>query len=156
MRKLYQVKLTPAQREQLQTLLRTGTANTHVITRSRVLLKAAAGWLDPRIAEAFEISVRTVVRIRQRFCEGGLENALYEKKRPGAARKLDERGQALLIATACSPAPTGHTHWTLQLLAERLVELQVVDSIALATVSSGLKKTNYATTKSNNGACPEA
>ena len=140
MTKLYKVELAESERKRLHQILRSGEHNTHVLTRARSLLKAASGWNDTKIAEAFEVSKRTVLRTRQRFCEGGIELALYDLPRRGAPVKLDGKLQALLIATACSPAPEGQQRWTLQLLADRLVELKVVENIAPNTVKAVLKK----------------
>ena len=88
------------------------------------------------------VSRPTAERIRKRFIEGGLEKALNEDPRPGQARKLNGRGEAVLIATACSSGPEGHAHWTLRLPAGKLVELRVVDSISYETVRRTLKKTS--------------
>src|SRR5262249_11304531 len=114
-----------------------------------ILLKAdaAAGgpaWTDDRIAEAVEVTLRTVERVRQRFVEQGLEAALVRKKqdRPSRERKLDGADEARLIALACSEPPQGRSAWTLQLLADKLVELRVVDTISDETVRQVLKKTN--------------
>ena len=90
------------------------------------------------------ISRRTVVRIRKRFCEEGLESALVERPRTGQKRKLDDRAEAHLVAIACSDPPEGHAHWTLKMLAERMVELDYVDSIARETVRKSLKKRTQA------------
>lgn len=92
-----------------------------------------------------------VERIRKRFHEGGLENALYEKPRPGGQRRLEGKQEAHLIALACSAPPEGHEHWTLKLLADRLVQLELVDSIAPETVRLALKKTNLNLGKRKNG-----
>jgi transposase len=107
-----------------------------------ILLKANEGLRDAQIMTEVSVSRPTVERIRKRFVEGGLEKALNEDPRPGQARKLDGRGEAVLIATACSQAPEGHAHWTLRLLAGKLVELEVVDSISHETVRQTLKKTS--------------
>jgi len=108
--------------------------------RAMILLKADEGMTDPQIMAALNVSRPTVERIRKRFVEGGLEKALNEDPRPGQKRKLDGRGEAHLVATACSDPPAGHDHWTLRLLAGKLVELSVVDSISHETVRRTLKK----------------
>ncbi len=146
--KKYKVTLTPDERDSLQALVSAGRAAAQKLAHARILLKAdaAAGgpaWADERIAEAVEVSRATVERVRQRFVEHGLEAALVRKKqdRPSRARALDGRGEARLIALACSAAPGGRASWTLQLLADKLVELRVVDAISGETVRQVLKKT---------------
>ena len=146
--KKYKVTLTPDERNSLQALVSAGKAAAQKLAHARILLKAdaAAGgpaWTDARIAEAVEVSRATVERVRQRFVEQGLEAALVRQKqgRPSRARVLDGRGEARLIALACSEAPGGRASWTLQLLADKLVELRVVDAISGETVRQVLKKT---------------
>jgi transposase len=119
------------------------------LTHARILLKAdqaedGPGWIDDRIAEAVDVSVATIERVRQRFVEQGLELALVRKTQdqPSRQRKLDGAGEARLIALACSKAPRGRVAWTLQMLADELVELKVVDSICPETVRQTLQKTN--------------
>ena len=111
-----------------------------------MLFRSAGGpaWTDDRIAEAVEVNVATVERVRRRFVEQGLEAALVRKKqdRPSRPRKLDGHGEARLIALACSEPPPGRCDWTLRLLADKLVELDIVESIATETVRQVLKKTN--------------
>jgi transposase len=123
-------------------MTRKGTVKARKFKRAMILLKANEGLSDPQIMEAVEVSRPTVERIRKRYVEGGLEKALNEDPRPGQRRKLDGRGEAFLIATACSDAPEGHNHWTLRLLADRIVELGVVESISYETVRRTLKKTS--------------
>jgi transposase len=146
--KKYLVTLTPEEREQLAGLLSAGKRSALTLARARILLKAdqATGgpaWPDDRIAEALDCGLRTVERVRQRFVERGLEAALGRKKqdRPSRERKLDGRAEARLIALACSQPPDGRAAWTLQLLADKLVELRVVDSVCDETVRRVLKKT---------------
>jgi hypothetical protein len=147
--KKYRVTLTGAERASLRDLIAAGKAAALKLTHARILLKADAApegpaWTDGRIAEAVEVDVTTVERIRQRFVEEGLEAALVRKKpcRPSRERKLDGAGEARLIALACSEPPQGRGAWTLQLLADQLVELRVVDAISDETVRQVLKKTN--------------
>lgn len=139
-KKLYIVDLTDDEREQALELTRKGKVSTRKVTRARILLKAAEGWTDERIVAALDTSIRTVERTRQRFVEGGLPKALNDDPRPGARRKLDGRGEAHLIALTCSEPPEDHDHWALRVLADRLVELQVVDSISHEAVRQTLKK----------------
>jgi transposase len=146
--KRYLVTLTPDERDHLAGLLSSGKRSALTLARARVLLKAdqadgGPAWTDDRIAEALDCGVRTVERVRQRFVERGLEAALGRKPqdRPSRERKLDGRAEARLIALACSEPPDGRAAWTLQLLADKLVELRVVDSVCDETVRRVLKKT---------------
>ena len=139
-KKKYLVTLSEAEREQLEQLLRGGTTATRKLTRARILLKAAEGWTDERIAEALAVGRATVERTRERFVECNLE-ALHERPRPGKTPKLDEKAQARLIAEACSAAPEGCQRWTLQLLAERVVALELAESYSYESVRRVLKKT---------------
>jgi transposase len=146
--KEYKVTLTAEERQQLQGLSATGKAAAKKLTHARILLKADAAeggpaWDDQRIADATEVSTDTVARVRQRFVEHGLDAALTRKKqdRPSRQRKLDGRAEARLIALACSAAPDGRKEWTMKLLADRLVELEMVDSVSDETVRRLLKKT---------------
>jgi transposase len=128
-------------------MVSSGKHPARVLTRARILLKADAskvgpGWEDAAIAEALDCGDRTVARVRQRYTAGGLEAALYAKKPTGRKyRKLDGSQEAQLIALACSAAPDGRARWTMTLLAERLVELEVVELIDPATVWRTLKQT---------------
>jgi transposase len=147
--KKYKVTLTTDERKSLHDLISAGTASAKKLLHARLLLKADAApagpaWTDARIAEALEVNVRTVERVRQRFVEESLEAALGRKKqeRPSRPRSLDGKAEARLIALACSTPPRGRTRWTLQLLADRLVELAIVDTVCTETVRRTLKKTN--------------
>ena len=140
-KKKYLVTLTETEREQLEELLRSGTHATRKVTRARILLKAADGWQDQAIAEALNIGRATVERTRQRFVEENLA-ALDERPRPGNKPKLDAKAEARLIAEACSAAPEGRERWTLQLLADRVVQLQLAESYSYEAVRRVLKKTN--------------
>jgi hypothetical protein len=161
--KKYVVTLTPDERQHLDGLLRRGKASALVLTRARILLKADRGeggpaWDDARIAAALDIGERTVSRVRQRFVERGFEACLRRKPqdRPSRERKLDGAAEARLIALACSAAPEGRTEWTMQLLADRLVELRVVDAISDETVRRALKKTPSSRGSRSSGASPGA
>lgn len=148
MRKRFVVELTAEEREQLQELLSGGKASALTLTRARILLKSdegpeGPGWSDEEIVEALDVGRATVERLRKRFVECGLE-ALRRKPqaRPSRPRKLDGRAEAHLVALACSPAPEGRAAWTLKLLAGRLVQLEVVDTVGRETVRRVLQKTN--------------
>lgn len=136
------VELTDDQRRELQSLVRKGQASARRITRARILLLANDDRTDDEVAAALQTSRSTVERIRRRFVERGLDVALSERPRPGAAPKLDERGQATLIALACSNPPDGRAAWTMQLLANELVVRRVVPSISDEAVRRTLKKTD--------------
>ena len=112
------------------------------VKRALALLRADEGMSDPKIAEAISMNADTVARVRKRFVEEGLESALNERPRPGQKRKLDGRQEAHLVAVACSDPPEGHTHWTLQLLADKVVEMEFVESVSPGTIRQILKKTN--------------
>jgi len=139
--KVYIVDLTDEERQTLEDITRKGQTKARKFKRAMVLLKADNGLSDAQIMEAVSVSRPMVERLRKRFVEGGLERALNDVPRPGQKRKLDGRGEAILIATACSEAPEGHHHWSLRLLAGKLVELQVVESISHEAVRQTLKKT---------------
>ena len=148
MSKRYVVRLTGEERASLQRLVSAGKAAARKILHAHVLLQAdegsdGPGWPDTQISEALSVHPNTVAGIRERFVERGLEAALNRKKqdRPSRLPKLDGKGEARLIALRCGAPPEGRNGWTLQLLADRLVALQVVDSLSYETVRRTLKKT---------------
>lgn len=141
MHKKYLVTLTAEERAQLLDLTKKGSATARKLTRAHLLLQADDGATDQAIATALHIHRTTVERTRQRFVEGNLDGALAERPRPGAKRLLDAKQEAWLIATACSAAPEGQARWTMQLLADELVALEVVATISDETVRRTLKKT---------------
>lgn len=148
--KKYKVTLTAEERQSLQDLIAKGKAAASKLTHARILLKADASddglhWPDWRIADALQVHVATIERVRQRFVELGFEAALERKKRETPPRpiKMDGRAEARLIALACSQPPEGRAVWTMQLLADKLVELEVVESISDETVRKTLKKTKF-------------
>ena len=147
--KRYKVTLEADERQQLHDLIAAGQAAARKLAHARILLKADAAeggpaWPDHRIADALEVSTDTVERVRQRFVELGLDAALDRKpqQRPSRELTLDGRAEARLIALACSTPPDGRAAWTMRLLADKLVELEVVDSISDETVRLALKKTS--------------
>jgi len=142
MNKKYIVDLQEEERRVLRRIIRSGKHSARKIRWAHALLKADAGWKDEKIAEALDISLPTVQRIRQRFVEEGLEIALgarSHKPRPYLQR-LDGEQEAKLIALACSKTPEGRRSWTLRLLAEKMVELQIVERVSYQTVRRVLKK----------------
>lgn len=136
----YRVKLTEDGVEMLESLLRKGKSAARKQTRARILLKAAAGCKDAEIMNALAISATMIGNTRQRCVEEGVEAALHDRPRPGKTPKLTDKQCAHLIATACTPAPEGHGHWTLRLLADKAVQLGYVDSFSYETVRRLLKK----------------
>jgi transposase len=146
--KRYKVTLTDEEREELTQLVSKGKTNARKITRARILLLAdenqeQSGWIDARIAEALGISSRTVERIRQTCVEEGIEAALNHK-RPKRTRSktLDGEAEARLVQLACSEPPDGHERWTMQMLAAKLIELEIVETVSDETVRTTLKKMN--------------
>lgn len=144
----YEVELGQEQRHALQQLISKGKAPARKLAHARILLKIdrnAPGprWTDEQVAEAFEVSRYTVIRIRERFMNHGLDDALTHRPHTQTrARALDGGQEAHLIALACSPCPQGQAHWTLRLLANRMVELGYVEQVSYETVRRTLKKTN--------------
>ena len=136
--KQYRVELSEAERAELLLLIGRGRAPARTIRRAHLLLSAADDTPDGVVAAALHTSVATVARTRRRFAEAPagerLGKALYDDPRPGAARKLDAKGEATLVALACSDPPEGRAVWSLQLLADRLVELHVIEAISDETV----------------------
>ena len=143
MNKRHLVDLTEEECNALKQLVDSGRHGARRIRWAHALLKAGAGWSDEKIAEAFDISIPTVQRLRQRFVEEGLDVALGARSRQPRpyARKLDGEQEARLIALASSHAPEGHTRWTLRLLADKMVELTYVRSVYHETVRKAIKKT---------------
>lgn len=143
MNKKYVVDLTDEECNALKHLVDSGKHGARRIRWAQALLKAGAGWSDAKIAEAFDMSIPTVQRLRERFVEEGLEVALGARSRQPRpyARKLEGEPEARLIALATSHAPEGHTRWTLRLLADKMVELTYVESVCHETVRKALKKT---------------
>ncbi len=147
MRKQHVVVLPEEERARLRTLIGQGTAPARALTHARILLKAnqgeaGPGWTDRAIATALEIHHTTVARVRQQYAAGGLEAAV-DRKAPEREyrRKLDGEQEAHLVALACSAPPEGRKRWTLRLLAEGLVRLEVVDAVSHETVRQALKQT---------------
>src|SRR3954452_1838735 len=145
--KKYKVTLTADERQSLHDMIAAGKAAAQKLAHARILLKADAApggpaWTDERLAEAVEVSPATVEHVRQRFVDHGLEEALARKPqdRPSRQRKLDGRAEAHLVALACSKPPGGRDEWTMQLLADKLVELEGVYSISDETVRSTLQR----------------
>ncbi len=146
-KKRFIVGLTSGEREQLEAMVSKGKGAAYRIKHANILLAAdenGPNMKDEDIAKSFRCHRNTVANVRQRFVEQGLDAAVDRKKRetPAVARKLDGRGEARLIAIACSTPPEGRAKWTMQMLADELVVLSVVDDISDETVRTTLKKTN--------------
>jgi transposase len=136
------VSLEADERKGLLALTKGGKLSARKLNRVHILLQADDGVEDKPIASSLHIGMSTVARTRQRFVEGGVEHALTEDHRLGGKRKLDDKQEAFLIATACSTPPEGRKTWTMQLLADRLVQIKMVDAISDETVRRALKKTH--------------
>ena len=141
MKKLYVVNLTGEEQTTLTDMLKKGRLAARRRQRAQILLLAHDGRTDAEIAQILRCGSATVERTRRKFVQGNLPFALSEQPRPGARRKLDGKAEAFLVATACAAAPAGHSHWTMQLLADRLVECGLTDTISDETVRRLLKKT---------------
>ena len=147
----YKVELTQSERSALIEASCRGKPLARTVKRALALLKADEGLSDREAAEAVSISAATVARVRRRFVEEGLEAAINDRPRSGRGRKLNGKQEAHLVAVACSNAPEGHAHWTLQLLADKVVAMEFAGSISLETVRQILKKTNSNPWNSNHG-----
>src|SRR5688572_12115845 len=151
MAKRYRVTLTDEERERLRALTRKGKASVRMVRRAQTLLLAAEERIDEEIAAALHIGVSTVERTRRRFVEEGLEAALREHARPGARPKLGPKEQAYVVALACTKPPEGRERWTMQLLADRIVELQIVPDITDEAIRRLLKRTSSSPGSRSNG-----
>jgi transposase len=152
MKKTYPVMLSDTERDQLKNLIAAGTATARKLTHARILLKAdqgseGPGWVDEQVADAVEVSQPTVSRVRKQYVQEGLQAAI-NRRPPNREyhRKLDGHQEARLVALACSKPPEGQARWSLRLLADRMVELDVVDDLSYQTVRRTLKKTNSSLT----------
>jgi len=157
--KKYLVTLTRDERDHLDDLLGKGKASVLVLTRARILRKAdqadgGPALDDETIAEDLDVGLRTIGRVRQRFVERGFEGCIRRKRqdKPSRERTLDGTAEAKLIALACSDPPVGRAEWTMQLLADTLVELEVVETISDETVRRAMKKTQSSRGSRNSGA----
>lgn len=146
--KRYKVTLTEEERAELTALVNKGTGQARRLRRARMLLmadeaQAGGGWKDTDIAKALKAGVRTVERVRQKCVEQGLEAALtHTRPKRTRSKTLDGEAEARLVQLACSPAPDGRETWSMQLLADKLIELEVVETVSSETVRTTLKKMN--------------
>jgi transposase len=144
-KKLYHVNLTQTEREQLETYVKQGKKPARSMNRARILLLTDANHSDEDIMETLGLCRQTVYKVRKRYGEGQHQHIfdlLTEKPRPGQPIKVDSRVASHIATIACSDSPTGTTRWTLQMIANRLVELNIVESICCESVRKALKKTN--------------
>ena len=146
------VNLSSEEREMVRGVIKKGKVGGRKLNRAHILLLADEGQTDEAIAAALHTGPSTVERTRQKCVEGGVDHALSEKARPKRGTKLDAKGRAMLVATACSTPPNNRSTWTMQLLADRLVELKVVEAISDETVRTELKKTISSHGRRSNGA----
>ncbi len=151
---IHQVNLTDEDQSKLHDLLKVGEHSARSIARGYILLLASQGKSDDEIAQTLEVGRATVQRVRKRYCQKGLEHALTELPRPGAKPRLAGKQEAYLVALACSEAPEGRTCWTMQLLANKLIQLNLVEEISDETVRRVLKKTNSSLGSKKSGVFP--
>jgi transposase len=148
MRKKYVVRLSPAERETLEQMVKAGNISARKLTRAWVLLKSdtnegGSNWSYKQICEAFDVSEVTVYQVREAFVENGLEKAISRKKPEREyGHRLDGEAEAHLIAFACSEVPEGQERWTLRLLRDRMIKLEYVEDVSHETIRTTLKKTN--------------
>lgn len=146
MRKKNLVSLKPKEQKYLHQLIAKGSQKARTITRSRILLMANSRKTDTQIIEALGTARNTIRTVRYRYVRQGLESAINEQPRPGAPNKFTGRDKAKITALACSNPPDGRSRWTLRLIADTMVELDIVDDISHHTIQRVLKKTNFALT----------
>lgn len=152
-KKRWVVTLDETERAYLNDLVTTGKRPVRLVIRAQVLRKVADGWTDAAITDALPVGLSTVERLRRRCVEDGVEAALVRREQQRRkARRLDGAAEARLVTIACSPPPDGRARWTLQLLADRLIEQRIVTSICPETVRQTLKKTNSSRGRTSNGA----
>ena len=142
------IKLSESERQYLQKIVASGKDKARKITRCRILLLAdeSKGKTDEEISDALNVCLATIFNIRRRYCQGGLEHAINEETRSGQPPKFKGKTLAKITAIACSNPPEGHARWSLRLLADRVIELDIVESISHQSVSNILKKTNSSRT----------
>ncbi len=146
--KSHRVKLSKDERQHLQKIVESGKDKARKITRCRVLLLAdeAKGKTDEEISDALGVCLTTIFNIRRRYHQGGLERAIQEAPRSGQPPKFNGKSMAKITAIACSKPPEGHARWSLRLLADHIIELDIVESISHQSIKNILKKTNLSLT----------
>ena len=148
------MELNEEERGQLEGFIGRGKANARTIKRAQILLKSGDGWTIERIAETFGVSRATVSNVRTRYHEGGVAGVIDDKVQVNRRRALGGTEEAVLVALACSPVPDGHDHWTVRMLRDKLIELDVVEQVGHATVQRLLKKMNLSPGNVSRGVCP--
>lgn len=152
MKSMVKIKLKKKDRTELESIVKRGSNKARVFTRAQVLLQSHAGKTPTEICESLGIkALRTVQNIKERYLSGGLDMALYDRSRPGAPTKFEGKHRAELTALACTEAPEGYSRWSLNLLANKAVELNIVEEISPAHVGRILKKTKSSLTKKGSG-----
>lgn len=149
------VELGAAEQKLLEGKLKRGQLKARVLKRIHILLKLAEGWAADAIAKAERSSVATVYNVRTRYLEGGLEQVLEDRVQQKRRRALSGAAEAFIIATACSPVPDGHNHWTVQMLHTRLIAMGLVEKVSPTTVYAAMKKMNLNPGSRNHGAFPK-
>ena len=148
------IPLSAEEREEVEAFMRRGTAKARSVTRAHILLKEAEGWSIAELAKTFGVSLTTVGNVRKRYRDGGIDGVLKDKVQAKRRCGLGGTEEALLVAIACSPVPDGHDHWTLRMLRDKLIELEVVEQVSAATIQGRLKKMNLSRGNANRGVCP--
>ncbi len=143
--------LSAAERAEVEGCIRRGKANARSIMRGHILLKSADGWSIEQIAEMYGVSKATVSNVRARYRAGGVNGVIKDKVQKNRRRALTGADEAVLVALACSPVPEGHDHWTLRMLRDKLIELELVEHISAASVQKRLKKMNLSPGGGNTG-----
>lgn len=145
------IELNEEERKRVEGFIRRGKANARNITRAHILLKSAEGWTIERIAATYGVSEATVSNVRARYRAGGVERVLKDKVQQNRRRALGGEAEAVLVAIACSPVPEGHDHWTLRMLRDKLIELDVTEHVSAATIQDRLKKMNLSRGSESSG-----
>ena len=140
------IKLKEHEHQRLREIIETGKDSARKITRCRILLLADKGKTDEEIADSLDVCLATIYYIRRRYCREGLDRAINEAPRSGKPAKIRGKAMAKITAIACSKPPKGHARWSLRLLADRIVELNIVETISHQSVRTVLKKTNLSLT----------
>src|SRR5579871_3917360 len=137
------IELSEEERNQVEGFIHRGKANARNISRAHILLKSAEGWSIERIAATYGVSEATVSNVRQRYRQGGVERVIKDKVQQNRRRALGGEEEAIMAAIACSPVPDGHDHWTLRMLRDKLIELDVVEPVSASTIQARLKKMTF-------------
>jgi transposase len=146
------IELSEDERKTVERFIRRGKANARNISRAHILLKSAEGWSIERIAATDGVSEATVSNVRQRYRKGGVARVLKDKVQQNRRHALGGEDEAVLVAIACSPVPEGHDHWTLRMLRDKLIELDLVEHVSAATIQDRLKKMNLNRGSASSGA----